>query len=287
MDQKEQFRFRSSFASDVGGRADNEDAYLVDENLGLFIVADGMGGCDKGEVASWFASEHLATIIKKIRKQHVDTTLDEFSPDLERPEELLRYSVLSANHRLYKSNEELLKRGGEAAASDIRRKMGTTLVSLLFQGNKVYITHVGDSRAYRVAEGSIQMITRDHSWVEERVREGVLTPAEARTHEKRNIITRSVGFKAEVEADIDVLTVYPGDRFLLCSDGLSNVLKDNDLLFYGNQPDLQASCNEMVGLAKKRGGKDNITVVLVEVAVLKRPPETSEESEEGLKEFTI
>lgn len=272
MNKEVRFRFRSAFASDVGGRVNNEDAFLIDEDLGLFIVADGIGGCDKGEVASWFASEHLAKIVKDALRPHAsDDTMDEFLPSQGDPEDLLQYAVLSANHRLYGLNEA-------GPPADAKRKMGTTLVSLFFSGNKVFITHVGDSRAYRLAEGSIQLLTHDHSWVEERVREGLLTPEEARTHKKKNIITRSVGFKPEVEVDIDALTVYPRDRFLLCSDGLSNMLKENDILFLGKKTDLQAACNEMVELAKNRGGKDNITAILVEVVVIGKESDFREDT---------
>lgn len=274
----ESLSVRARAATDVGGRRSNEDAYLINEDLCLFIVADGMGGHDKGEVASWFTSESLEAIVSSSREHDGHVTLDHDMPtpgesiDADR---LMEYAVMTINRKLYELNErEIAKAFPSSNAAEMeaasmlgkRRRMGTTLVSFLIQGNRAYLTHVGDSRAYRIAGGAILQLTHDHSWVEEQIREGKLTTEEARTHEKRNVITRSVGFRREVEADIDVLILNPPERFLLCSDGLSNVVSNEDLLFFGQMDDLDAACERMIEAAKSNGGRDNITAVLVDVS---------------------
>ncbi len=271
--------FKAAAVSDVGGRKNNEDAFIVNEDAGLFIVADGMGGHDKGEVASWFTSENLERIIKEATPlADNNLTLDPILPGESRApdyDHLMEYAVLVINRKLFELNEKLLEKdyptlnAGDAALMETlkkRRRMGTTLVSLLLRGGRAYITHVGDSRAYRIANNEISQLTHDHSWVEERVRDGTLTPEQAKTHEKRNVITRSVGFNPELQADIDALTLYPPERFLLCSDGLSGVVDEDELLKLGQMHDLRTACAQMVEAAIDRGATDNVTVVLVDIS---------------------
>ncbi|MFA4973423.1 MAG: protein phosphatase 2C domain-containing protein [bacterium] len=272
-------RIRARAASDIGQRANNEDAFLVDEAAGVFIVADGMGGHDKGEVASWFTSESLDKIVRRTAPAGGDATLEPISSDGMwdgvDPARLMEFAVLIINKKLFDLNEKEIEKafpGGGAGPDDefqkrfkARHRMGTTLVSLLVRDGKIYIAHVGDSRAYRLADGRIELLTHDHTWVEDRIRSGELPPEAALTHEKRNVITRSVGFKEEVRADINVLSMKPPERFLLCSDGLSNVLGEADILDFGSMDDLQTACDRMVEAAKDRGGRDNITTLIVEV----------------------
>jgi serine/threonine protein phosphatase PrpC len=278
MNTSQRIVLRAWAASDIGKRKGNEDAFLIDENLGLFLVADGMGGHAKGEVASWFTAESLQNIVTSAKAPSGHMTLDPIGDETWTDDSLLEYAVVTINKKLFDLNEKQreAKSGNSFMPMMRNRGMGTTLVSLLVRGNHVYVTNVGDSRAYRIAQGSIRQLTHDHSWVEEHVRSGEITPEEAKTHKKRNVITRSVGFKPEVEADIDVLTLYPPERFLLCSDGLSNVVNEKDLLELGQSDDLKKACEELVELAVASGGKDNVTAVLVDVRAATDKPDIDE-----------
>lgn len=263
--------------TDVGQRKNNEDAFLINDTLGLFIVADGMGGHDQGEVASWYTSEGIERIISIAKGDSGHTTLDDGTPiaaELLSDDELIQYAVMVINRRLFEKNEEICKLNpaNDGSAESIfsslvakKRRMGTTLVSLLVKGNRAYIAHVGDSRAYRIGGGKLSLLTTDHSLVAEMVRNGTLSPEQAINHEKKNVITRSVGFKPDVKTDIDALTLYPPERFLLCSDGLSGVLTEEEIFTLSSKQGLREACSSLVELAKKKGGRDNITCVLVEV----------------------
>ncbi len=287
MKKNERMVVRACGVSDIGRRSNNEDAFLIDEDSGLFIVADGMGGHDKGEVASWFTSEGLDAIVRNMSQPCGHGTLDHDLPiaaaDVD-VDSLIGYAVMKINKQLYDLNEQEAEKARTSAGDSIDARveaerialkhMGTTLVSLLVRGSKAYVAHIGDSRAYRLTGDTITQLTHDHSWVEEQVRAGALTPEEAKTHKKRNVITRSVGFRPEVEADIDVLSIEPPERFLLCSDGLSNVVGEKDLQWLGSKDDLDAACKELVATAVARGGRDNITAVLVDIrTVPMTPPE--------------
>lgn len=283
--------------SDVGGRKNNEDAHLIDEGMGLFIVADGMGGHDKGEVASWFTSESLERIVTTLKQGQRDETLDEVTDHIKLAgdDDLLVYAVMRINRRLYVENEKELAKVSAppgsaeaefAALTAKRRRMGTTLISLLVRGGRAWLTHVGDSRAYRISNDSIQLLTYDHTRVAERIRSGEITSEQAKVREKRNIITRSVGFKRDVEADIDVLTIHPPERFLLCSDGLSNVVDEKNLLALARTPDISEACESMVELAKKLGGLDNITAMLVDISTRPESVPVVQHVHGGLREFT-
>lgn len=267
---------RASCATDIGRRMNNEDAYLVNEKMGLFVVADGMGGCDKGEVASWFTIKNLERIAISASLGDGEGAASPISLEEIRHSSFMEYAVMSINKKLYTMNEEEAKKTQDPVAQDPaqsriaeklrkRKRMGTTLVSLLICDKYAYVTHVGDSRIYRITKDKIWLITHDHSWVDERIREGLISPDEAKTYEMRNVITRSVGFKQNVEADIDALTLYPPERFLLCSDGLSNAVREEEIHSLCQMRNLKAACDELVALALANGGRDNITVVLVEI----------------------
>ncbi|MBI4211341.1 MAG: serine/threonine-protein phosphatase [Deltaproteobacteria bacterium] len=264
------FSFRAAGWSDVGGRANNEDSYLINERLGLFIVADGIGGHEKGEVASLFSSEELERLISTVNYNiNEGETLDELLPGVQdlTSDEYLECAIAMINQKVFEMNEEQ----GASLLDPLKKKkrMGTTLVTLLCRGDKAYVSSVGDSRAYRMTPHALQLLTHDHSWVEERVREGKLTEDEALVHPKRNVITRSVGYKPHVLIDVDRFTIYPGERFLLCSDGLSGVLSESQLLAGCLGGNLWDACQGLVEKAKKLGSKDNITAVLVEAVKMK------------------
>jgi protein phosphatase len=235
--------------SDVGRKRDhNEDSFLVRDDVGLFAVADGMGGHQAGERASRMALDTLADVLR--------------APEKDQPAE--REDVLN---RLREATQAAGAAIFDAAQADPSLAgMGTTVTALWFHGGRAYLAHVGDSRAYLFRDGRAQQLSDDHSWVSEQVRAGMMTEDEARESKFRHIITRSVGFERDVLVDGAAIPVQAGDCYLICSDGLSNYVEGDELArimtarFYREVPRL------LVELANDRGGDDNITVVLVHVA---------------------
>ena len=241
--------------SDVGRKRDhNEDSLLVNTDLGLFAVADGMGGHAGGARASKLAVEILE---REIARLDAPALAAPASPTSETPfGRALRQAALEAGHAIFDMAESSPELSG----------MGTTLTALFLNGGRAYLAHVGDSRAYLYRDAAIEQLTEDHSWIEEQVRAGFMTPAEAQESSLKHIITRSVGFERDVDVDLLVMPVLMGDCFLLCSDGLSNQLPPEDLrrelgeVFYADLP------SHLVVRANQRGGDDNISVVVVYVA---------------------
>ena len=225
--------------TDVGRqRQSNEDSYLDREPV--FAVADGMGGARAGEVASRMAVEAF------------DDQGDGGSP-----EDRLRHVATEANRRIY-----------EMAQSDTEHAgMGTTLTAAMVTGREVAVGHVGDSRLYRLRGGKLERLTEDHSLVEELVRQGRLSPEEAENHPQRSIITRALGPEPDVEVETFTHTARDGDVYLICSDGLSGMVSEDDITAILERADsLDAAARELVEAANGAGGKDNITVVLFRVA---------------------
>ncbi|HEY1100817.1 MAG TPA: Stp1/IreP family PP2C-type Ser/Thr phosphatase [Myxococcota bacterium] len=237
---------RSYCCSDVGRtRRHNEDSCLVVDDLGLFVVADGMGGEAGGEVASALA---VATIARFASTHRAST-----------PEAILVGGITRAN--------EAIRAVGRA---DQRlKKMGTTTTSLLLRGAQAFVGHVGDSRAYLLRRGAITRLSRDHSLVAEQIRAGVITSAQAKTSPFRNVITRCVGSAETVDVDVSRVDVVGGDVLLLCSDGLSGLVDDDEIAgivtAHAHQRLLHRVADVLVAVANARGGTDNITVVVVEV----------------------
>ncbi len=234
--------------SDVGKKRDhNEDSFLVEDALGLYAVADGMGGHQGGERASKLALETLAEKVAAPEPEH---------PERSDSLQVLREATQAAGAAIFQA----------AQANEHLHGMGTTLTTLWFQRGRAYLAHVGDSRAYLCRDGRVQQLSDDHSWVSEQVRAGMMTEDEAKESKFRHIITRSVGFENEVQVDGAAIPVQPGDCFVLCSDGLSNYLEGDELArvmqtrFYRDIPRL------LVDMANDRGGDDNVTVVLIHVA---------------------
>ena len=222
--------------TDVGRQRNaNEDSLVVDPPL--FAVADGMGGAKAGEVASAVAVEA------------VEGTTESGEP----VEAQLATIVRQANRRIY----EL------AAADESRRGMGTTLTLAKVHGDEVSLAHVGDSRAYRLRGGELEQLTRDHSLVAELERSGQITPEAAEHHPQRSIITRALGPEPEVEVDTYTLAGRPGDLFLICSDGLTSMISDDEVgSILRSAGSLDEAAAELVRAANQSGGKDNITVIL-------------------------
>lgn len=248
-------RITSCGITDVGmKRTNNEDNYLVNDELNLFVCCDGMGGHVGGEYASAIAVNTVEEVLTTI-EQDPDANLPDPENPVERTREKLRYAIRLAGKRIFE----------KAAAEPEYKGMGTTALALLLDAGNFYIGHVGDSRGYLLREGRIEQLTEDHSLVYQKVKEGVLTPEEAKTHKLRNIITRSLGYMEEVEVDLQVRAIRRGDKFMLCSDGLSNFVSTAEIgeLLHRNAP--QQAARQLIQLACDRGGDDNITCVAVRV----------------------
>lgn len=222
----------------------NEDSFLADAERRIFAVADGVGGAQAGEVASQTAVEVLDEAFR-----HHDDAGD--------VEDLMELAIQRANSSIHRMAQEHPK----------LQMMATTIVALHLDGNRATIGHVGDSRLYRVTpDGKIHRDTRDHSVVEEEVRAGRMTPAQAAHHPSRNVISRALGAEEGVEVDMKIIEVSDGTTFLLCSDGITRHIPDDELLSLLNRAqELDATCEEMKRLCYERGAEDNLTAVIVRV----------------------
>jgi protein phosphatase len=219
-------------------REQNEDSYGYEGQL--FVLADGMGGHSAGEIASAIA---VQTILAT-----------DFSADS--PDNTLREAVYQANQAILQAVEQ----------DPTQHGMGTTVAVLCFYNNTAYCTHIGDSRIYHYSKGSLLQLTSDHSLVAELVKSGSLTVAEAKNHPQRNILTHALGTETMPELEITQVPALPGDKFLLCSDGLCGLLEESQILegvSAGDEP--QVIADHLVALANDAGGTDNITVILIEI----------------------
>ena len=249
-------RITSCGITDVGmKRTNNEDNYLVNDELNLFVCCDGMGGHVGGEYASAIAVNTVEEVLANIESNPDIELPDAGSDPVERTREKLRYAIRLAGKRIYE----------KATAEPEYKGMGTTALALLVDDKNFFIAHVGDSRGYVLRDGRIEQLTEDHSLVNEKVKAGVLTAEEAKTHKLRNIITRSLGYMEEVEVDIQVRAVRRGDKFMLCSDGLSNLVSTVEIGEILARTSPQKGARKLIQLACERGGDDNITVVCVRV----------------------
>lgn len=226
----------------------NQDAYYVSSNeeYPLFIVADGMGGHKAGEVASRMAIEIIS---KKLIESLKNLILDDKGI-----QDLIKESIFLANEEIYQKSLEDEKFSG----------MGTTVILAYVTDNKIFIGHVGDSRAYLLREGVLHQITQDHTLVEELIKNGSISREEAKHHPQRNIITRAVGTSKNIDLDLIIEQKYKDDILLLCSDGLTNMLKDEEIReSLLTNKDIQIACEDLIRLSNDRGGYDNITVLAV------------------------
>jgi protein phosphatase len=250
----------SAGLSDVGRRRSiNEDSFFCDDALGFYVVADGVGGHSKGEVASQEAVEQLQMWILREASSLRAAFARTAAGDLEARWEvrrLLEAGVKSACYMVF----------GLAEQDPDKRGMSTTISAVLVNGGFCYAAHVGDSRVYRVRKTQVIQITEDHTLINYKLKHGLLTPEEA-THAKgKNVITRAVGHKDYVQVDTADIDVEPGDRLLLCTDGLHGYLgSDHDVYELIGEGPLGSCVEAAIALANERGGKDNITAVAVEV----------------------
>lgn len=235
-------------------RPNNEDAVWVDSELGLLIVADGMGGHQSGEVASRMAIEGIHENFRRMAQGHnsgeaLNKTL---SPETNR----LGFCVKMANRMIFEASKRYPKDRG----------MGTTCTAALIHQNRMGLAHVGDSRAYLIRRGELQQLTTDHSLVMDQVRQGMLTKEEAARSKLQNILTRALGTQLEVEVDLDEHPLFPDDVLLLCSDGLFKDLTEDDILrTVQEEPDPGQLSRRLIERATEAGGRDNITVAVARI----------------------
>lgn len=249
-------RIRYAAKTDVGmKRSHNEDYFSLIEDEQFFMVADGMGGHASGEVASKLAADVIGEFYR--HSKDTDATWPyRYQKNLSYVENRLVASIRLANARIHQTSQN----------NPNLRGMGTTIVSCLVQGDIAYIAHVGDSRCYRMRNGKISQLTRDHSLLEDyREARPDMTEDEAKNFPHKNVITRALGMRENVEVDIQHVRIENGDRFVLCSDGLSGMLEDQEIHdVITKTPTLEAAVAELIDRANAAGGTDNITAMIVE-----------------------
>jgi len=241
--------------TDVGSVRDhNEDTIGCDENIGLAVLADGMGGHRGGEMASAITvSTILETVSEKIKKIKAAETDEETGYSLESL--AVHEAVALANKNVHDSSE----------ANAQYRGMGTTVVVVLFYDDRFTVAHVGDSRLYRLRDMELEQITRDHSLMQELIDRGFYTPEQARNSLNKNLVTRAIGIDENVQIDIQEDIAMTGDIYLLCSDGVTDMIEDHLIksAILDNENDLEKAATEIIRLANEHGGKDNISALLV------------------------
>ncbi|HQU93894.1 MAG TPA: protein phosphatase 2C domain-containing protein, partial [Pyrinomonadaceae bacterium] len=242
------FRFASASVSDRGlseKRPVNEDSFIELKHLGLFAVADGVGGAQAGDFASQMAMETLGEAFNNL-------------PENFDAEQALRIAIQHANQSIFTMSSELPQLAS----------MATTIAALHVNGNIATVAHVGDSRVYRIEpDGTLKRETADHSVVEEEVRAGRMTPEQALVHPSRNVISRALGAEDTVDIDIKTIMVEPGTMFLLCSDGITRHIEDPELeRLFNDEIEPQALCEQMRSICYSRGAEDNLTAVVVRVS---------------------
>jgi len=237
-------------------RSHNEDSIATDAANGLLVLADGMGGYNAGEVASGMAT----TVITSEMQQ----ALARVRPyDLDRPggvplaARLIREQILKANTSIYQA----------ALSQPQYAGMGTTLVSCLFYDDRVMVAHLGDSRLYRLRESALTLLTRDHSLLQEQIDSGLITAEQAKNAQHKNLVTRALGIDPTAEPELHEHQTHPGDLYLLCSDGLNDMVSDEDieLALQALGSNLKLAAEQLVQMANDNGGRDNVSVILVRV----------------------
>lgn len=240
-------------------RQNNEDNFYVAEGDGILLVADGMGGHASGEVASKIAVDVIRDYfdgIKTGRELQVGRYREEFSEATNK----IGSAVRLANQAIYEASK----------GNPLWHGMGTTVVATLITGNRLSIAHVGDSRVYLVRAGDMEQLTDDHSLVSEQVKRELITKEQAKESDIKNILTRALGVNPEVEVDLDELALLNGDILILCTDGLTTMVEEDEILSVvttTDDPDM--ACEKLISMANENGGRDNVTVIVAR-AVKKR-----------------
>jgi len=239
-------------------RTSNEDSYSTRPDVGLFVVADGMGGHVAGEVASRVAVEAIEAFIQETAGADKNRTWPfPFDPTVSLESNRLRAAFRLANRKI----------ASAIADSQDLRGMATTASAVLLGPQGASVAHVGDSRVYVLRDDKLQQITNDHSWVEEQVRAGTLSPTAARQHPWRNVVTRALSGGEDPEVDVTEVAPRPGERYLLCSDGLFTVVPDSRIaeLLRDRKEPLDAIAGALVAAANEAGGPDNITALILQI----------------------
>lgn len=250
-------RLEIASATDPGVvRSFNEDSIAIDNDLQLLVLADGMGGYKAGDVASAMATGLIVDDIK--RKLGIASAHHLAKPEQVSPESVvIKAAIEKANRAIFKTAEANNKYHG----------MGTTVVVALFHNNRVTIAHAGDSRLYRLRHGRFELLTHDHSLLQEQVEMGLISSEEAKVSHNRNLVTRALGVESEIKVDLTEKNVLPGDVYLLCSDGLNDMVDDTDIELAVSelQSNLSLAANQLVQMANDNGGHDNVSVLIAKV----------------------
>ena len=234
-------------------RSHNEDSIAADAQIGLAVLADGMGGYNAGEIASGIAVELIRTEMTKALAERDADGLDGSAA-----ERLIEEHGARANSAIFRAAQDHPQYAG----------MGTTLVIALWHDNRMSVGHIGDSRLYRLRGATLEQITRDHSLLQEQIDSGMITREQARHSQNKNLVTRAVGIDPHVDTEVHTYTVQPGDVYLLCSDGLSDMVTEEDIqtTLSSLQANLPLAAQQLVQQAIDNGGRDNVSVILVRVA---------------------
>ena len=245
--------------SDVGKlREHNEDAIASDATIGLLVLADGMGGYKAGEVASELAVLTVVAMLTEALKNHTDDIMQDIAAfDIEMVSKAMIHAVKKANEVVYQVSQNQAQCAG----------MGTTLVVCLLTDNKMVVGHIGDSRLYRLRHGVLQQMTEDHSLLQEQLNLGLITAEQAKYSNNKNLVTRALGIDPQVELEVHEYPVQVEDIYLLCSDGLSDLVDDEDICFKAVElsANLDLMAEKLIKMANDNGGKDNISVVIAKV----------------------
>jgi len=237
-------------------RSNNEDSIASDAARGLVVLADGMGGYNAGEIASGMATTVITTELQQLLERQQPYAVDE-STGKPLAIRILRDQIAKANTSIYQASQSQPQYSG----------MGTTLVAALFYDNRMAVAHVGDSRLYRQRGSELKQVTKDHSLLQEQIDAGMITPEQAKLSANKNLVTRALGIDLSVEVEIHEYEVMAGDIYLLCSDGLCDMVSDEDtgaaLQMLG--ANLQLCAHQLVQMANDNGGRDNVSVILVRV----------------------
>ena len=240
--------------TDVGRvRANNEDSFRILDPLHLFVLSDGMGGEAHGEIASSMAVETIANYCAEDKEDSNATLIGAPSDNWAAKTKRLQNAVHLANSKIFQS----------AQKNPEQRGMGATVTAAWFDGGRLSVAHVGDSRAYLLRGGVLQQLTNDHSLVAEQVRRGIITPQEAESSDMQSVLLRALGAHPDVEVDVDEVAIYPRDVLLLCSDGLTRMVTEPEIagtMQVESNPTTAAK--KLIELANERGGVDNITVIV-------------------------
>ena len=237
-------------------RSHNEDSIAADAANGLVVLADGMGGYNAGEVASGMATTVIVTEMRQLLAGVRPHDVEQGSSE-EVAARLVREQVLKANTSIYQAAQSQPQYAG----------MGTTLVVCLFYDNRVLVAHLGDSRLYLLREGKLKQVTRDHSLLQEQIDSGIITAEQAKKAAHKNLVTKALGIDPTVEPEIHEYPTKPGDVYLLCSDGLCDMVEDDDIgmTLEALGANLKLAAQQLVQMANDNGGRDNVSVILVRV----------------------